>query len=74
MKKYLLGIGLFITSALSSFGQAAGGNDFNMEKVNEELTDLAGHANDLFNTVAPIVIAVVALGVLITFIKRVKKG
>lgn len=71
MKKYLLGLSLFVGSALSSFGNAAA---YDMAKVNTELTSLAGHANTLFNTIAPIVIAVVALGVLITFIKRVKKG
>lgn len=73
MKKFLLGSALAIGSTVSSFAQAAGTN-YDMGEVNDELTDLAGHASDLFNTIAPIVIAVVALGVLITFIKRVKKG
>jgi Na+/H+-translocating membrane pyrophosphatase len=72
MKKFLIGSSLLVASALSSFGNAAA--DYDMAKVSSELTNLAGEASTLFNTIAPIVIAVVALGVLITFVKRVKKG
>jgi hypothetical protein len=71
MKKFFLSIGLFIGTALSSFGQAA---PVTMDTVNTELTNLADHAETLFNTITPIVIAVVALGVLIAFIKKVKKS
>ena len=69
-------IGLFASglalSASASFGNAA--QDFDMETVESELTELATSAQTLFNTVAPIVIGVVALGVLIAFIKKVKKS
>jgi hypothetical protein len=73
MKKFLIGSSLLVASALSSFGNAAATN-YDMAEVSSQLTDLAGEASTLFNTIAPIVIAVVALGVLITFVKRVKKG
>ena len=68
-------IGLFVTglvlSASASFGEAAA---YDMAQVESELTELASSAQTLFNTVAPIVIGVVALGVLIAFIKKVKKS
>lgn len=69
-------IGLFASglalTASASFGQAA--TNFDMAKVKSELDSLANNSQSLFNTVAPIVIGVVALGVLIAFIKKVKKS
>lgn len=71
MKKFLLGSSLAIGTALSSFAAAP---TYTTAKVSTDLTAVADSASALFDVVAPIVIAVVALGVLITFVKRVKKG
>lgn len=43
-------------------------------KVGEEAESLVNAATGLFDGVVPIILAVVGLGVLLVFVKRVKKG
>ena len=68
-------IGLFLTglalSAGSVFGQAVLTND--SDKVTDDLKGLADNAITLFDKVAPVIVAVVALGILIAFVKMIKK-
>jgi hypothetical protein len=65
--------GLFLTglalSASASYGQLA--ND--AATVTNTLDGIADNAISLFDKVAPVVVAVVALGILIAFVKMIKK-
>lgn len=64
--------GLMLAGASSSFGQAV--LDNTPAKVTTELNSVADSAIELFDVVVPVIIAVVALGILITFAKKVKKS
>ena len=44
------------------------------EKVNTDLTGLAGNAITLFDKVVPVILAVVGLSILIAFVKKVRKS
>ena len=59
-------------SAGSVFGQAVLTND--SDKVTDDLKGLADNAITLFDKVAPVIVAVVALGILIAFVKMIKRN
>lgn len=44
------------------------------DAVNTKLTTLAENAISLFDVVVPVILAVVGLGVLIAFVKKIKKS
>jgi hypothetical protein len=72
-------IGLFFTglwlSGVSLLGQAAQAGDLthDAEKVKEEIETLIDNSEAVFDAVVPVILAVIGLGVLITFLKMIKK-
>jgi len=71
MKKKLIALGGTL-AALPAATFAAVQND--QAAVKGEVDTLIGNAEAVFDAVVPVIVAVVALGVLIRFAKMVKKG
>lgn len=68
-------IGLFLTGlCLSASAWAQAGLDYTPTKVDTDVGELADNAIELFDKVAPVILAVVGLTVLIHFVKKIKKG
>lgn len=72
-------VGLFFATCYAWVGVAYGNAvaegtlTHDAEKVAEEIGDLKNAAITVFEAVVPIILAVVGLGVLISFIKMIKK-
>ena len=69
-------IGLFLTGivlSVSAYAQDAGLSN-TPEKVNTALDGLADNAIGLFDKVVPVILAVVGLGILIAFVKKIRKS
>ena len=69
MKKFLLTLGGLGALASQSFGALQN----NAAAVKTEIDSLTGNAESVFDAVVPVILAVVGLGVLISFIKMIKK-
>lgn len=69
MKKYLLTLGGLGAFASQSFGQLTNTSAV----VKGHIDTLTGNAEGVFDAVVPVILAVVGLGVLISFIKMIKK-
>lgn len=65
-------LGLFVSGLLGAASLSAQVNT--QAIVKGELDTLVTNATDIFDTVVPVILAVVALGILITFAKRIKKS
>ncbi len=70
MKKFLIACWAGITG-FASASYAAVTN--NAAAVKTEIDTLTGNAEAVFDAVVPVILAVVALGVLLTFVKMIKK-
>ncbi len=71
-------IGLFFATCYAwvgvAYGQAADGAlTYDATKVETEVTNLKDSAITVFEAVVPVILAVVGLGVLLSFIKMIKK-
>ena len=69
MKKILLGLGTLGAFASQSFGALTN----NAAAVKGEIDALTQNAEGVFDAVVPVILAVVGLGVLLIFIKMIKK-
>jgi hypothetical protein len=70
-------IGLFLTGMVlsaSAWANQAGGLTNDPAAVNTALDGLADNAISLFDKVVPVILAVVGLGVLVHFVKKIKKS
>ena len=69
MKKIILGLGALGAFASQSFAALTN----NAAAVKGEIDTLTTNAESVFDAVVPVVLAVVGLGVLLSFIKMIKK-
>ena len=67
-------IGLFLTSLALAASAHANALVNTPDAVNTALDGLATNAIGLFDKVVPVILAVVGLGVLIHFVKKIKKS
>lgn len=67
-------IGLFLTGIALSASSAFANLTNTPDAVNTALDGLADNAIGLFDKVVPVILAVVGLGVLIHFVKKIKKS
>ena len=60
----------------SAFGQAAAAPTLTntASQVKDDIDDLTGYAISVFDGVTPVILAVVGLGILLVFAKRIKKS
>jgi hypothetical protein len=67
-------IGLFLTGVVLSASSAFAELTNTPDAVNTSLDAMADNAIDLFDKVVPVILAVVGLGILIAFVKKIRKS
>lgn len=73
MKKFLLALGCFF-APIFMVAQTAPTDAAAIAALISDSGGVLDNATIIFNSVVTIVVAVVALGILLTFVKRVKRG
>lgn len=67
-------LGLILTGAVLSASSAFADLTNTPDAVNTALDGIADNAISLFDKVVPVILAVVGLGILIAFVKKVRKS